>query len=287
MDRSPAAIQLVEALQQGNPQPFIGIYDAFSASLASRRFSTLFVSGFGFGASHYGLPDVGFIAWTDLLAFVNRLGRIAPAAQLLVDIDDGFGDAKVATHVAGALERAGAFGIVLEDQQRPRRCGHLGGKQVLPLEEYLRKLEAVLSRRDKLFVVARTDADGDEEVLRRVAAFEKAGADAVLADGIKNLDTLRRIRETVKCPVAFNQIAGGKSPHATLSELREIGATIIIYSTPCLFAAQKAIKQTLESLHQADGSLASLVESDPDLASCNSELEINLANSNGGNTSDR
>lgn len=268
---------LVRSLHGGEPCPFIGIYDVFSASLAHKRFPCLFVSGFGFGASHHGLPDAGFITWTDLLEFVQRVRRVVPAASLLVDIDDGYGDAKVARHVAHALEEAGAFGVVLEDQRRPRRCGHLGGKQVLPLGEYLEKLQAILKHRTNLFVVARTDADSEEEILRRVAAFEEAGADAVLADGIHSIATLRRIRSTVRCPIAFNQMAGGKSPVISLSELRQIGATVIIYSTPCLFAAHRAIEESLEILQQADGSLAPLLKRDRILAESNDQLEANLA----------
>lgn len=264
-------------LSTHGPTPFIGVYDVFSASLAAQQFPALFVSGFSFGASHYGLPDVGFIAWSDLVDFVLRIRRVITDTPLLVDMDDGFGDTKIASHVALALEQAGATGIVLEDQRRPRRCGHLGGKEVLPLEEYLDKLRGVLETRRDLFVVARTDAEDEEEVLRRVAAFEEAGADAVLADGIPSLETLRKIRETVSCPIAFNQMAGGKSPVVDLSQLGEAGAQVIIYSTPTLFAAQKAIQESLVLLKSADGSLSPLLERDCILSDCNSQLEDNLA----------
>jgi len=267
---------IAQLLSKNGPTPFIGIYDTFSAALAAQHFPALFVSGFSFGASHYGLPDIGFIAWSDLVDFVLRIRRIVPNTPLLVDMDDGFGDAKIASHVTLALEQAGATGIVLEDQRRPRRCGHLGGKEILPLEEYLDKLSAVLETRRDLFVVARTDAGDEDEVLRRVAAFEKAGADAVLADGILSLETLRRIRETVSCPIAFNQMAGGKSPVVDLAQLGELGANVIIYSTPTLFAAQKTIGDSLALLKSANGSLSPLLERDCILADCNSQLEAHL-----------
>ena len=93
--------------------PFIGVYDAYSASLAVRQFDTLFLSGFSFSAGYYGLPDQGFIAWPDMVACAQRIRAVAPRAHLMVDMDDGYGDAGVATHAAAMLEVAGASGIVL------------------------------------------------------------------------------------------------------------------------------------------------------------------------------
>ena len=200
----------------GEHIPFIGVYDVFSASLAARHYDTLFLSGFSFAASNYGLPDIGFIAWSDLVAFVHRIVALLPRTHVLVDIDDGYGDVEVACHVVSLLERAGASGVVLEDQQRPRRCGHLDGKQILPLDDFVAKLRRVLDTRKEMFVVARTDASDPGEILTRVRAFDEAGADAILVDGVKNLELIRTIAAEVKRPLAFNQIAGGKSPRSSL-----------------------------------------------------------------------
>lgn len=254
--------------------PCVGVYDAFSASIAARDFGALFVSGFGFAASHYGMPDVGFIAWPDMVAFVRRLRSILPEHHLLVDVDDGYVDIDVAAHVARELEAAGASGIVLEDQRRPRRCGHLDGKQVLELDEFLPKLERVLASRRELFVVARTDASDPDEILRRVRAFERAGADAVLADGLRGLDDVRRIRAAVTCPIAFNQIVGGKASAVGAGEMASAGIGIAIYSTPCLFAAQHAIEDAVRGLARS-GRLDT--SGRVDLVACNRLLEENLA----------
>jgi 2-methylisocitrate lyase-like PEP mutase family enzyme len=164
--------------------PFLGVYDVFSASLAARHSDALFMSGFGFAASHYGLPDIGFISWTDMVDFVGRVRAVLPSHHLLVDIDDGYCDTEVACHVASRLERIGASGVVLEDQRRPRRCGHFDGTQIMELDEFLEKLSRVLETRGDLFVVARTDATDAAEAARRVRAFADAGADAVLIDGV-------------------------------------------------------------------------------------------------------
>ena len=270
---SPGA-RLRENIATGELIPFIGVYDVFSATMAGRHFNNLFVSGFGFAASHYGLPDVGFITWTDIVAFVQRMRTVLPAHNLLVDIDDGYCDPEVACHVVSVLEAAGAAGVVLEDQKRPRRCGHFDGKQIMELDEYLAKLRAVLATRRDMVVVARTDTSDPDDMVRRILAFSEAGADAVLIDGLPNLDMVRELSARVKQPFCFNQIAGGKSPAYTQKELRESGVQLVIYSTPCLFAAQTAIEGAMANLLAHDGTLAG---SPVGVKDCTSVLNDNLA----------
>ncbi|GGM36136.1 hypothetical protein GCM10012275_04170 [Longimycelium tulufanense] len=228
----------------------------FSASVAAQHFNGFFVSGFGFAASYYGLPDIGFIAWPDIVNFVQRLRLAFPKQHLLVDIDDGYVDPEVACHVIENLEAIGASGVILEDQKRPRKCGHVDGKQILPLEEYLEKLEMVLETRRDLVVVARTDATEEEEILRRAKALASTQADVVLIDGVRSVDWIKKARDVIgDKPLLFNQIAGGKSPRLSLPELEALGVNVAIYSTPCLFAAQSAIDTALLELKRADGRL--------------------------------
>jgi hypothetical protein len=144
--------------------------------------------------------------------------------------------------------------VMLEDQARPRRCGHFDGKVLLPLEQYMDKLERVLATRNHLCVLARTDAAGDE-IFRRVEAFSATDADVLLVDGVRSLEVLREVRQMTSKPILFNQIAGGKSPRVTLSELREAGAALALYSTPCLFAAQTAMDRALADILADDGRL--------------------------------
>ncbi|MFJ3492906.1 oxaloacetate decarboxylase [Streptomyces sp. NPDC086091] len=248
--------KLRERIAAPDTTPLIGVYDMYSASIVARHYDGLFVSGFGFAASFYGLPDIGFIAWPDMMAFVQRLRGAFPGHHLLVDIDDGYVDPEVACHVVEGLERAGASGVILEDQRRPRRCGHADGKQVLPLAEYLEKLEMVLATRTDLVVVARTDATEEDDILRRAEALAATDADVVLVDGVRDVEWIRRVRGVVgDKPLLFNQIAGGKSPRLSLPELTELGVDVAIYSTPCLFAAHRAIDDALTGLRSADGRL--------------------------------
>lgn len=247
--------RLREAIRSGELiAPFLGIYDAFSARIAAGYSTNLFYSGFGFAASHYGLPDIGYIAWSDIVQAAWRIRQILPEHTLLVDIDDGYVDTAVACHVTQQLERMGVAMVMLEDQARPRRCGHYDNKVLLPLEKYLEKLEAVLAQRTNLCVLARTDASGDE-IFRRVEALSQTDADVILVDGVQSLETLREVRKMTDKPILFNQIAGGKSPRVSLNELREAGAELALYSTPCLFAAQAAMEQALQQLFLNDGRL--------------------------------
>jgi 2-methylisocitrate lyase-like PEP mutase family enzyme len=250
----------------------------FSASVAAQHYDGMFVSGFGFAASHYGLPDIGFIAWPDMVNFVQRLRLAFPRHHLLVDIDDGYADPEVACHVVEHLERLGASGAILEDQKRPRRCGHVDGKQVLPLAEYLEKLNLVLDTRTDLLVVARTDATEEAEILRRAEALAATDADVLLVDGVRSVSWIQRVRSVIgEKPLLFNQIAGGKSPRLSLTELGDLGVNMAIYSTPCLFAAQGAMDKAMLELRAQDGRLPEITDGEVGVAGALALLESNIS----------
>ncbi len=256
---------------------FIGVYDVFSASIAAKYYDGIFISGFSFAASYYGLPDIGFIAWSDIVSFVQRVRAVLPRHHLLVDIDDGYADVEVACHVVSLLESVGASGIIIEDQQRPRRCGHFDGKQLMDLDQFLIKLQRVLATRRELVVIARTDATDVDEIERRAKAFEEVGADAILVEAIRDLGLITHIKRIIDRPLMFNQIAGGKSPTWTLHELKDAGISLVNYSTPCLFAAQAAIDDSLRSLKGNDGSLQGVGKGRVDVKACTAVLHENLA----------
>jgi 2-methylisocitrate lyase-like PEP mutase family enzyme len=265
-------------VHNGGTTPLIGVFDMYSASLTAQHYGGMFVSGFGFAASHYGLPDIGFIAWPDMVSFVQRLRLAFPRQHLLVDIDDGYVDPEVACHVVENLERIGASGVILEDQQRPRRCGHVSGKQILPIEQYLEKLNMVLQTRTELVVVARTDATEEPEILRRAEILAATDADVLLVDGVRSVEWIRKVRSVVGSkPLLFNQIAGGLSPRLSLTELEELGINVAIYSTPCLFAAHTAMAHALVELRANDGRLAEVKADDVGVATSIALLEENIS----------
>lgn len=252
--KHPGQVLRDELSSDGDIEPFIGVFDCFSASIAAPFSTNLFLSGFGFAASFYGLPDVGYISWTDMVAAAWRIRQILPDHKLLVDIDDGYVDVHTARLVVKQLDRMGAAMVMLEDQTRPRRCGHVDGKRLLSLPDYIEKLNAVLGDCENICVLARTDASGDE-IDRRVEAISRTTADVLMVDGIDSIETLQRVRKSTDKPLLFNQIAGGKSPRLSIGQLRELGVRLVQYSTPMLFAAQQAMTAALDTLLENDGVL--------------------------------
>jgi 2-methylisocitrate lyase-like PEP mutase family enzyme len=224
----------------------IGVYDVFSARIAAARFEGVFCSGYSYAASAYGLPDVGYVNWRDITDFSTKIRHVLPSTHILVDVDDGFGDEVVASNSVRILELNGLSAVMMVDQKRPRRCGHFEGKEILPLNEYLTKLKQVIAARKGIFVIARTDATDPAEALDRAAAYAEAGADGVMVEAIRDLETLAKLRSFVSVPIMVNQLHGGKSPNWRFDELEDAGASILICSTPCLFAAQHGIERYLD-----------------------------------------
>lgn len=269
---------LRKAIKENEILPFIGVYDIFSAVIASQFSNALFLSGYGFAASHYGMPDIGFISWTDMLDFVRRVRAVLPHHHILVDIDDGYVDIETARHVAKLLFQAGASGFIMEDQNRPKKCGHSSDKNILDLDSYLKKLMAVIDAKNDLYIVARTDAENQDDIHKRISAFQQYNIDCILVDGIPDVTkVVQLIRSNKNLHVAYNQIYGGKSVSMPLSTLKEKGVNVAIYSTPCLFAAQKAISNFLQDFKKSDFDL-NAINGMVTLKDCNDLLNLSLHN---------
>ena len=246
-----------QRLKKDKILPLIGVYDVFSATLVSNYFEGVFCSGYGFTASQYGLPDNGHMTWSDLVNYVLRMRIVLPDNPILVDIDDGFGDKNIASDVIRRLEIAGASAVMMEDQKRPKKCGHLGGKEIVELDVFIKKLENIILSRNSMFILARTDATDLNEGIKRIKAFADIGADAVMVEGLKDRDSIDKVCNAVPgTTVAVNLIHGGKTPPITTSQLENHGVKMVIYSTPCLFAAQFAITKILSELKDGDGLLS-------------------------------
>jgi 2-methylisocitrate lyase-like PEP mutase family enzyme len=228
--------------------PLIGVYDVFSARIAAERFEGVFCSGYGYAASAYGLPDVGYVNWRDMADFATKIRHAIPGTHILVDVDDGFGDQVVAANTIRILESNGLSAVMMEDQKRPRRCGHFEGKEILPVEEYLTKLKQVMETRQSLFVIARTDATDASQGIERAVSYAEAGADGVMVEAVRDLKTIAKLRSFVSIPIMVNQLHGGKSPNWRFDELEGAGASIVICSTPCLFAAQYGMERYLDQM---------------------------------------
>jgi methylisocitrate lyase len=226
-----------------------GAYDALSAKLAERAgFKVVVLTGFGVAASLIGEPDFGILTQTQILETAWRVVN-AVKIPVVVDGDTGYGGVLNVTRMVVELVRMGARGILLEDQTWPKRCGHMRGKSVVPMEDHVAKIRAAREARgDALFTVtARTDAReplGLDEAIRRGKAYKEAGADLIFIEAPRSAEELKRIAEEVPGPLVVNNIEGGKTPVMPLEELREMGFISVGYVLSGLFASAKALADT-------------------------------------------
>jgi 2,3-dimethylmalate lyase len=205
-----------------------GAYDGTGARLVSALgFQALYMSGFETSASVLGQPDVGYLTATQMADRVAALADIVDL-PLIADGDTGYGNPLNVRRMVREYERAGAAALHIEDQTFPKRCGHLPGRDVVPLDDMVQKIKAeVDARRDSDFVlIARTDArttKGLDEALRRGAAYHEAGADVLFIESPENEDEMRRICAVFRgvVPVLSNQIRG--RPHTNTGRARSRG----------------------------------------------------------------
>ena len=235
------------AAPQGIELP--GCYDVLSAMILERAgFPAVFMSGYGVAASMLGNPDIGLTSLVETALMTKNVSG-AIRVPLVVDADNGYGDEDSVVRTVYELEHAGAAAIILEDQVFPKRCGHAAGKSVIPLDRYLRKLDCALeARQTSMVVVARTDATSMDEGILRAKRFHAAGADVTLIDGLPSVEALRRIGGEVPGHKVINLIHGGKTPLLPSQELHDLGFKIVLYSTPALYTATRAMLDAMTKL---------------------------------------
>jgi 2-methylisocitrate lyase-like PEP mutase family enzyme len=231
----------------------LGAHDVFTARLIEAAgLETVFIGGFGTSASLLGLPDIGFITLTEMAEAVRRMAQRV-AIPVIADGDTGHGDLHNVVRTVREFERAGAAGILLEDQVTPKRCGHFEGKQVIPAEEMVLKLRAALAaRRDADFViVARTDAravEGIEAAVSRANLYGAAGADVCFIEAPQGLDELQRIPRAVRYPLLVNMLTGGVTPILPVEELERLGYKIVVCPIESLLVAGTAVQRLIQAL---------------------------------------
>lgn len=214
-------------------------------------FDGVYVSGAVLSAD-LGLPDIGL---TTLSEVAGRAGSIARATDLpaLVDADTGFGEPMSAARTIAMLEDAGVAGCHLEDQVNPKRCGHLDGKDVVPVGDMLKRLAAAVGgRRDENFVIcARTDArgiEGFDAAIDRAKAYADAGADLIFTEALADLGEFERFRNAVDVPLLANMTEFGKTELLTADQLRDVGYNAVIYPVTTLRIAMGAVEDGLREI---------------------------------------
>ena len=247
----------LRALIAGGPTLYVpGCFNAMSARvLESAGFGVVYMTGYGSSLALTGLPDVGLTTMSEMVANARYIAS-AVRIPLIADADTGFGNAINVIRTVREYIGAGVAGIHLEDQVNPKRCGHVAGRLVIPLEEAVGKIRAAVDTRRALdpdfVLIARTDARGAsggslDEAIRRANAFLEAGADLAFVEGPTSVEEVRRVCKEVNGPVFYNMT--GVSPRFTLDEMRSLGIAVCISPNAMLRAALAAMYDLALQLH--------------------------------------
>jgi len=241
-----------------------GVYDALSAKIASRTgFEAIFITGYSLSATLLGEPDFGILTQTEMLAAARRICSVTDK-PVIVDADTGYGNAINVIRTVRELIKTDAAGMFLEDQVWPKRCGHMIGKQVIPLEEQLKKLRAAIDAKgsEDFYIVARTDARqarGLSDAISRAIAFKQAGADAIFVEAPQSKEEMREISRHVKGPLVANMLERGVTPLLSPQELLDLGFQLVVWPLSPLYAVAKTLADTYSTLRQ-DGSTTAILD---------------------------
>lgn len=230
-----------------------GVADALNARMvAAEGFDAIYMTGGGTSAVRLGMPDVGLLTLPEM---VDNAGRIADASGLPVvsDADTGYGNPLNVQRTVVAYEKAGVAGIHLEDQESPKRCGHLSGKSLVSTAEMCNKIKAACDARrdDDFFIIARTDAltvEGFDAALERGRAYEAAGADMIFVESPLTMEHLTAIPKAFKVGTLFNMASSGKTPFLHKDELSKLGFKLAIYPNFAILSAIPAVRRFLREL---------------------------------------
>ena len=233
-----------------------GVYDCVGAKLAQQLgFEVAATSGFGIAASTLGLPDYGFLTATEMLYSVARIAQ-SVSIPLIADMDTGYGNALNAMRTVKDAVQIGLAGVILEDQEWPKKCGHFEGKQVISMQEHIGKIRASVQARGEsdLVIIARTDARGPlglEEAFRRGRAYIEAGADLLFVEAPQSVEELKAIVAAFpNIPLVANIVEGGKTPQLSAAELQEIGFKIAFFPVTGLLAATQIMTACFRQLKE-------------------------------------
>jgi methylisocitrate lyase len=241
-----------------------GVFDTLSAKIAARAgFEVVFITGYSLSATLLGEPDFGLLTQTEVVNAAQRICSVLDT-PVIVDADTGYGNAVNVVRTVQDLTRAGAAGMFLEDQVWPKRCGHMKGKQVITLDEQLKKLRAAIEARKEqdFYIVARTDARqalGLSEAITRGIAFKEAGADAVFIEAPESKEEMKEISRHIPGPLVANMLERGVTPLMGPEELKGLGFDLIVWPLAPLYSVAKTLTEVYSTLRR-DGSTAKILD---------------------------
>ncbi len=232
-----------------------GCYDALGARLVEEAgFPAVYMTGFGTSAGLLGRPDVGLVSMAEMADNARRIVE-AVGLPVIADADTGYGNPINVLRTVREYERAGVAGLHIEDQVAPKKCGHMEGKHVVPVEEMVEKVRAAVDARvsSDLLIIARTDAravEGLDAAIERAARYREAGADVLFIEAPQSEEEIRAIAAAFPAvPLLFNYAEGGKTPAIERDLLAELGFAIVIFPIATLLAATKAMRAVLARIH--------------------------------------
>ena len=237
-----------KAIKNNQPLQIVGTINAYTSILAEKSgHRAVYLSGGGVAASSMGVPDLGITTLQDVLVDVERITNTTKL-PLLVDADTGWGGAFNISRMVKSMISAGAAAIHIEDQVEQKRCGHRPNKELVSGQEMVNRIKAAVdAKTDSEFVVmARTDAidnEGIESALERVVAYQEAGADAIFAEAVIEIDQYKSFKENLKIPILANITEFGKTPYFTKEELQRVGIDMILYPLSAFKAMSKAAQE--------------------------------------------
>jgi len=237
--------KLKQAISENKPLQIVGTVNAYSSLLAEKKgHKAIYLSGGGVAASSMGLPDLGITTLQDVLIDVERITRVCEL-PLLVDADTGWGGAFNISRMVKSMITSGAAGIHMEDQVEQKRCGHRPNKELVSSEEMQNRIKAASDAKTDpdFMIMARTDAianEGLDSALRRAASYVEAGADAIFAEAVSEIEDYKKFSENLNVPILANITEFGKTPLFSKEELKETGVDIVLYPLSAFRVMSKA-----------------------------------------------
>ncbi|KMY49892.1 methylisocitrate lyase [Peribacillus loiseleuriae] len=229
-----------------------GAHDAMAGLVAKKTgFKALYLSGAAYTASR-GLPDLGIVSSDEVARRARDIVR-ATDLPILVDIDTGFGGVLNVARTAREMQEVGVAAVQIEDQDLPKKCGHLNGKKLVSKQEMMQKIKMIKQVAPSMFVVARTDAravEGVAAAIERVTAYIEAGADAIFPEALQSEEEFRQFAKQINVPLLANMTEFGKTPYYTAEEFQEMGYQMVIYPVTSLRVAAKAYERVFEQIKQ-------------------------------------
>jgi len=249
-----------------------GAYDCLTAKLIEKAgFPAVYMTGAGTSVAQLGHPDLGLASMTEMVANAASLADILEV-PLIADADTGYGGVLNVRRTVRQYERAGVAAIHIEDQEMPKRCGHLDDKKVVSTEDMVQKIRAAVDARtdDDFTIIVRTDSiavTGWDDAMHRCDEYVKAGADVLFVEALRTPEEVERAGKNLDIPLLFNFVESGKSPLLPASELERFGFKIVIYPASALLSVTHVVEQVMAQLKEK-GTTAHLMDSMVSLEDC-------------------